>query len=61
MQKFSRKGWLCKTWEGELALVTMPGTAQEKFPFTVCDESVAQEINKVMGKRVAVHYEGQSR
>ena len=35
VQKFSRKGWICKTWEGEVALVTMPGTAQEKFQFTV--------------------------
>ncbi len=57
VQKFSRKGWLCKTWEGELALVTMPGTSQEKFLFTVWDDSVAQEINKVMGKRVSLHYE----
>ena len=37
VQKFSKKGWICKTWEGELALVTMPGTAQEKFLFTVWD------------------------
>lgn len=25
VQKFSKKGWLCKTWEGEIAMVTMPG------------------------------------
>ena len=56
VQKFSRKGWICKTWEGELALVTMPGTAQEKFLFTVWDESVAESINKAMGKRVSLHY-----
>jgi hypothetical protein len=56
VQKFSRKGWICKTWEGELALVTMPGTAQEKFLFTVWDESVAQKINNAMGKRVSLHY-----
>lgn len=56
VQKFSKKGWLCKTWEGELALVTMPGTAQEKFYFTVLDDEVAAEINKAMGKRVALHY-----
>jgi hypothetical protein len=56
VQKFSKKGWICKTWEGELALVTMPGTAQEKFLFTVWDEGVAQQINAAMGKRVSLHY-----
>jgi hypothetical protein len=56
VQKFSKKGWICKTWEGELALVTMPGTAQEKFLFTVWDEGVAQQINGAMGKRVSLHY-----
>jgi hypothetical protein len=57
VQKFSKKGWLCKTWEGELALVTMPGTAQEKFLFTVRDDTVAELINHHMGKRVSLHYE----
>jgi hypothetical protein len=57
VQKLSRKGWLCKTWEGELSLVSMPGAAPEKFLFTVHDDAVAAEINKVMGKRVALHYE----
>ncbi|MET0332995.1 MAG: hypothetical protein ABW190_01885 [Rhizobacter sp.] len=57
VQKLSRKGWMCKTWEGELALVSMPGVAPEKFTFTVREEAVAEEINKVMGKRVALHYE----
>jgi hypothetical protein len=57
VQKFSKKGWLCKTWEGELALVTMPGTMQEKFLFTVWDDAVAELINRHMGKRVSLHYE----
>ena len=57
VQKFSKKGWFCKTWEGEMAMVSMPGTAQEKFYFTVWDDTVADDLNKVMGKRVAVHYE----
>jgi hypothetical protein len=57
VQKFSRKGWICKTWEGELALVTMPGTAQEKFLFTVRADDVAAKINAVMGKRVSLRYE----
>jgi hypothetical protein len=57
VQKFSKKGWLCKTWEGEIALVTMPGTSQEKFLFTVWDDAVAEQINHNMGKRVSLHYE----
>ncbi|NWG72999.1 MAG: hypothetical protein HXY24_00040, partial [Rubrivivax sp.] len=57
VQKFSRKGWVCKTWEGELALVSLPGSTVEKFAFTVRDDTVAAEIMKVMGKRVTLHYE----
>jgi hypothetical protein len=57
VQKFSKKGWLCKTWEGEIALVSMPGAIPEKFVFTVTDEAVADQINRVMGQRVALHYE----
>lgn len=58
VQKFSHRGWLCKTWEGELALVSLPGTSTvEKFAFTVHDEAAAEAINKVMGKRVNLHYE----
>jgi hypothetical protein len=57
VQKFSYKGWVCKTWEGELALVSLPGSAVEKFYFTVHDDAVAEQINRVMGKRVALHYE----
>jgi len=57
VQKFSKKGWLCKTWEGEMAMVSMPGATAEKFPFTVWDDNVAEQINKVMGKRVSLHYE----
>jgi hypothetical protein len=57
VQKLSKKGWLCKTWEGELAMVSLPGTAQEKFAFTIVDETVAANVTKAMGKRVALHYE----
>jgi hypothetical protein len=55
--KFSRKGWVCKTWEGELALVTLPGTVAEKFQFTVRDPQVANGLNPNIGKRISVHYE----
>jgi hypothetical protein len=57
VQKFSHKGWICKTWEGELAIVSIPGTMSEKFYFTVRDDSVAARINQSLGKRVALKYE----
>ena len=57
VQKLSKKGWICKTWEGELALVSLPGSTAEKFFFTVHDDEVAQRITRHIGKRVALHYE----
>jgi hypothetical protein len=57
VQKLSSKGWVCKTWEGEMAMVTMPGTLTEKFYFTVRDDAVATKINVSVGKRVALVYE----
>lgn len=57
VQKLSKKGWICKTWEGELAMVSMPGTSAEKFFFTVRDDAVVERINQSMGKRVALQYE----
>jgi hypothetical protein len=55
--KLSKKGWLCKTWEGEIAMVTMPGAIPEKFDFTVRDDTVAQKINLLAGKRVVLFYQ----
>jgi hypothetical protein len=57
VQKLSHKGFICKTWEGELSMVAMPGAMPEKFLFTVRDDTVAQKINQSMGKRVSLHYE----
>ena len=57
LQKVSHKGWICKTWEGELSLVAMPGAAPEKFLFTVRDEAVAQKVSTAAGKRVTLNYE----
>jgi hypothetical protein len=56
VQKLSRKGWLCKTWEGEMAMVTMPGAIPDKFEFTVRDDAVAAKINQLAGKRVVLMY-----
>jgi hypothetical protein len=57
VQKLSKKGWICKTWEGEMAMVTMPGTVAEKFFFTVRNDRVAAQINATVGSRVVLSYE----
>jgi hypothetical protein len=57
LQKLSRRGWVCKTWEGELAMVNIPGAAQERFPFTVRSDSIAQIMSKMVGARVSITYE----
>lgn len=57
IQKLSHKGWICKTWEGELAMVNLPGAAQERFPFTVRSDSLAAVMSKMMGSRVSITYE----
>jgi len=57
VQKFSNRGFICKTWEGELAMVSMPGTMSEKFLFTVREDSVAEKINANLGKKVALKYQ----
>jgi hypothetical protein len=57
VQKFSHRGWICKTWEGELALVNLPGAMPEIFKFTVRDDGVAKRIQDIVGKRVALVYE----
>jgi hypothetical protein len=56
IQKFSRKGWICKTWEGEIAMVNVPGQIANMFQFTVRDDSIARLINKAQGQRVALTY-----
>ena len=57
IQKLSKSGWVCKTWEGEMAMVTMPRAIPEKFLFSVRDDKVAERINRFAGKRVALVYE----
>ncbi|HXA51777.1 MAG TPA: hypothetical protein VNV86_15780 [Candidatus Acidoferrum sp.] len=56
VQKISRKGWVCKTWEGELAMTTIPGTAPQIFPFSIRDDAVAHRIEQYAGQRVALAY-----
>jgi hypothetical protein len=57
LQKFSHKGWLCKTWEGELAMSISPGIAPVIWNFTVRDEGIAAQLSLAAGKNVALHYE----
>src|SRR3954467_7607172 len=58
VQKLSKKGWLCKTWEGELAMVNLPGSVTPQiFNFTMRNDSVAQVIEADLGKRVSLTYE----
>lgn len=57
VQKLSHRGYICKTYEGELILVSMPGTQAEKFYFTVRDKAVAKRINETVGKRVRLMYQ----
>ena len=57
VQKISKKGWLCKTWEGELAMTTVPGTVPQIFEFSVRDDATARTIMEAAGQRVALVYE----
>ena len=56
LQKFSRKGWVCKTWEGELALTTVPGVAPTIWSFTVRSDAAARQLNVALGRRVLLFY-----
>jgi hypothetical protein len=56
LQKFSTRGWVCKTWEGEILLTSMPGAIPEKFEFSVRDENVAKDLTAATGKRVILTY-----
>jgi hypothetical protein len=57
VQKISKKGWLCKTWEGELAMANLPGTMPQIFAFTVRSDSIANVLEQTVGKQVSVTYE----
>jgi hypothetical protein len=57
VQKISKKGWICKTWEGELAMANLPGTMPQIFSFTVPSDSIAEVLEKNIGKQVSLTYE----
>jgi hypothetical protein len=61
LQKFSRKGTIFKTYEGELILSSVSGNknviiASEKFFFSVIDDSLANRLDTLQGREVIVHY-----
>ena len=56
IQKFSTKGWVCKTHEGELAMTTVPGDRAGSMGIYDLGRSVAHQLSQVMGKRVVLHY-----
>ena len=56
LQKFSHKGWVCKTWEGELAMSIVPGVTPTIWDFSVRDRGVAERMSAAVGKRVTLHY-----
>jgi hypothetical protein len=57
LQKFSKRGWLCKTYEGELALYVVGGIAPQIWHFSVRDDAVAEQLRQAVGTQVRVHYE----
>ena len=61
LQKFSLKGNVFKTYEGEMILSSVQSNtnvaiASEKFYFSVTDKSVAIQLEKVQGESIVVHY-----
>jgi hypothetical protein len=56
LQKFSRKGWVCKTWEGELAQYVVPGMAPQIWLFSVRDSAIAEQLGKQVGEKLRIHY-----
>jgi len=56
-QKISNRGWICKTWEGELAQANLPGSMPQIFKFSVRNDSIAHLIQESLGKRVSLTYE----
>ncbi|MES3021309.1 MAG: hypothetical protein V4857_06955 [Pseudomonadota bacterium] len=56
LQKLSKKGWICKTWEGEILLSSMPGAIPERFTFSVRDEQIVKQLEAATGKRVLLTY-----
>lgn len=57
LQKFSRRGWICKTDEGELAQAVVQGIAPLIWDFSVRDPGVARQLDSLVGRKVSLHYQ----
>jgi hypothetical protein len=61
LQKFSRKGTIFKTYEGEMILSSVQSNknvalASEKFLFSVSNKAIAGQLEQMQGKTIVVHY-----
>jgi hypothetical protein len=56
LQKFSKRGWICKTHEGELAMYVVGGVAPQIWNFSVRDDAVVEQLHKAVGQQVRLHY-----
>jgi hypothetical protein len=56
LQKFSKRGWICKTWEGEIAMYVVGGVAPQLWNFSVRDDEVARQLGEAVGQQVRLHY-----
>jgi hypothetical protein len=56
LQKFSNKGWLCKTYEGELALYVVGGVAPQIWYFSTRDKELAKQLSAAVGQNIQLHY-----
>jgi hypothetical protein len=56
LQKFSRKGWICKTYEGELALYVVGGVAPQIWHFSTRDADLAKKLTSAVGSQIRLHY-----
>jgi len=57
LQKISHKGWICKTWEGEIVMTTQPGVPPQIFQFSVRDPAIAQQLVNLTGRPVSLSYD----
>ena len=56
LQKFSKRGWVCKTYEGELAMYVVGGIAPQIWEFSARDPAVVEQLHGVVGQQVRLRY-----
>jgi hypothetical protein len=56
LQKFSRRGWFCKTYEGELAQFVIAGVSPQIWEFSARDPVIGAQLSKAVGHKVQLHY-----